>query len=125
MLDLSQVFLGPQIKVGWLVGNAFIKTSKSSIFFNRKVVLTHQKKHTSSNSFIQSFIHSKRTFIRKKTFIHKKHSFIKDVHSKRTHRWPTWPCFFLFQFHLISLFDFFYHLSDFLKNGCLFTRFNP
>ena len=28
-----------------------------------------------------------------KPFIHKNHSFIKDVHSKRTHRWPTWPCF--------------------------------
>ena len=26
-------------------------------------------------------------------FIHKKHSFIENVHSKRTHRWPTWPCF--------------------------------
>ena len=30
------------------------------------------------------------------TFIHKKHLFIKNVHSKRTHRWPTWPCFLEF-----------------------------
>ena len=33
------------------------------------------------------------TFIHEKAFIHKKHSFIKIIHSKRTHRWPTWPCF--------------------------------
>ena len=27
------------------------------------------------------------------TFIHKKKkTFIKNVDSKRTHRWPTWPC---------------------------------
>ena len=37
----------------------------------------HLFPHLSIHSFIHSFISL----------------FIKDVHSQRTHRWPTWPCF--------------------------------
>ena len=38
-------------------------------------------------------MHSWKHSLIKKIFIHKRYSFIKNIHSKRTHRWPTWPCF--------------------------------
>ena len=44
--------------VGRSVGNAFIKNIKFMHFFNREMVLTQKKKHTSTNSFNKSFIHS-------------------------------------------------------------------
>ena len=58
------------------------------------------------------------------TFIHKKHSFIKNIHSKRTHRWPTWPCFsnltFFRQFFLKICFQMYdsswYHTLCLLNN---------
>ena len=70
--------------VSWLVGRSVthsLKTSKSSIFSTEKWFYPSKR---SIHQVIHPFNHS---------FIHKWHSFIKNVHSKRTHRWPTWPCF--------------------------------
>ena len=67
------------LSVCWSVTQTF-KSHISRLF--------HQKISTNkfSHAFFHSFIHS---------FIHKKCSFMKNVHSKRTHCWPTWPCFSL------------------------------
>ena len=64
-----------------------LKTSKSSIFSTEKWFYPskgsiHQVIHSFNHSFIQKGC----------SFIKKKQLFIKNVHSKRMHRWPTWPC---------------------------------
>ena len=71
--------------------------------------LFHSFYHLIIHYIIHSFIYS---------FIHKKHSLMKNIHSQRTHRWPTWPCFLFSFFFLYSSFSlsFFPLFSFFLSS---------
>ena len=73
--------------VGWVTHS--LKTSNSCIFSTEKWSWPSKRSiHLLIHSINHSFIHKWHSFI-------KIHSFIKNIHSKGTHRWPTWACFFI------------------------------